>query len=122
LLYGRGPTGRLEAEVDTAADALLELDQAAEGSERLEVLFAVEGGEHSCLVAEGCDLRADALAERLTPRRPPEVVIAARAGRLRNDLQLARVGIELEKRQLLEIALGRRQKPKSPQLAGPSAL
>ena len=77
------------------------------GQERLAVLFAAEGGEHARVVVERGDRGAEAAAERLASRAAAEVVVAARAGRLGDDLQLARVRLQLEHRLAAEVALER---------------
>ena len=66
--------------------------------ERYAVLLAAEGGEHARVVVERGDRGAEAAAERFAAGAAAQVVVAARPGRLGDDLQLARVGLQLEHR------------------------
>ncbi|MEJ7567987.1 MAG: hypothetical protein WKF41_06950 [Gaiellaceae bacterium] len=73
----------------------LECLEAAEGEELRHVGFAAEGGEHSCEVGGRRDRGAEALADRFSGRCAAEVVVAAaRAGRLGDDLELARRAVQ----------------------------
>src|SRR3954463_9513780 len=67
-----------------------ELDQAAEAEQGRELFGLFEGAEHAGEIAGGGDLRADTLAEWFAAGVAAQVVVAARAGRLRDELQLAR--------------------------------
>src|SRR2546430_1930894 len=58
--------------------------------------------------AERLDGRTEAVAEWFPARGGPEVVVAAGAGRLPNDLQLAGAGLELEQGLAGQIALEHR--------------
>jgi hypothetical protein len=69
------------------------------------VLFAPERSEHACEVVDGCDARSQALTDVFACRMPAEVVAAADAGRLRDDLELAVIRVKGEHRLLAE-ALG----------------
>ena len=84
------------SELDAAADLVLDLDQPLEDIEWLAVLFAVEGGQHPRVIVDGGHSRPQTLPERRSLRPPTQVVVALRARRLGDDLQLARLGIELE--------------------------
>lgn len=77
------------SEIDTQPELVLELDEAAELTQLLDVLVAAERGEHACEITLRSNGRAKSLAERLANRGPAEVVVAARAGRDRNYAQLA---------------------------------
>src|SRR4051794_16799793 len=68
----------------SAADAAVELLQAAELGDRRLVALAAEGRGHACQVSRRRDRGSKTLPERLAGRLPAEVVVApARAGRLR---------------------------------------
>ena len=62
-------------------ELVLELDEAAELAELLDVLVAAERGEHAREIALRSDGRPKSVAERLANRGSAEVVVAARAGR-----------------------------------------
>ena len=95
----------LAAEAAAAGSLVFEFDQAAGGLEDLEVLLAIEGGEHSGVVGEGCDGGADAAAERFAAGAATKVVVAARAGGLRDELQLPRAGPQLDYRLSAQVAV-----------------
>lgn len=59
---------RASSEIDPQPELVLELDQAAELAELLDVLLAAECGEHSREVAPRGDRRPEPLAERLADR------------------------------------------------------
>src|SRR3982751_5366776 len=96
LLSARWVKPTTGSEFEATAAAVLELDQSAHRSERREVLFAVERGEHAGVVVERGDGWAEAVAERLALGAAAEVVVAARAGGFRDDLQLTGVGGDFE--------------------------
>lgn len=56
-------------QIDPQTELVLELDEAADLTELLDVLLATEGGEHAREVALRCDGRPEPLAERLANRR-----------------------------------------------------
>ena len=87
-----------EAESAAAAEFAVELDQAAEAEQCGDVVLALECAEHAGEVAGGGDLRAKALAEGLAACVAAEVVVAARADRLGDELQLAGAGVQLDHR------------------------
>src|SRR3954454_14663647 len=79
--------------VGPAAGALaFELDQAAEAEQGRELFGLLEGAQHAGEVAGGGDLRSDTLAEGFAAGVSAQGVGAAHAGRLRDELQLARPG------------------------------
>lgn len=95
MLYATGREGgrsAFDAEAAAASALVFEFDQAAGGLEDLEVLLAIEGGEHARVVRKGGDGGADAAAERFATGAATEVVVTASAGGLRDDLQLPRSG------------------------------
>jgi hypothetical protein len=70
-------------------------------------LRAVERTEHADVVHGRSDVGADAVAEWLPVCAAAEAVVTEGAGWLANDLQLASVGLELEKRLPNEVDLER---------------
>src|SRR5919201_4351100 len=85
-------------ELDPAADAPVELDQALQRQERLTVVLAAQRGEHAGVVVERGDRGAQAAPERLKAGPATKVLVAAGAGRLGHDLELAGIGLQLEHR------------------------
>src|SRR6266545_4924912 len=79
----------LPAEVERGPERALELVQAAQGEETLEILLALAGGEHAREVVEGGDLGAHALAQVLATGAAAEVVVALRPRRGGDELELA---------------------------------
>ena len=77
-------------------EAVLEVHQAAEAEQSLDVLVAAEGTEHAGEVVGGGDLGAEAAAERLTIGAAAEVVVTTRPGWLGNELELAGACLELD--------------------------
>ncbi len=98
--------GRSALDVEAAVELAVELDKAAHRLEWHLVLLAIEGGEHARVVVDRRNRRAQTLAERLADGAPAQVLLAARPGRLRNDLQLTRIGLELEDREAYEVLFG----------------
>jgi hypothetical protein len=82
----------------SAAEIALELDQAAEAEEGLDLVLAAESAEHAGEVSWRGDLRAEAAAKGLSACVPAEVVVAARAGRLRHESELAGAGLQVDHR------------------------
>jgi excisionase family DNA binding protein len=88
---------------ELVAEAVLQVHEAAEAEESLDVLVAIEGAEHAREVVGGGDLRAEASAERLARGTAAEIVVAARPCRLGDELEPAGARRELDHR-LLEVA------------------
>ena len=86
----------LALQLEAVPDAALDLGDAVQHSEGGLVLLASEGGGHAGEVADRGDGDTNAGAEVLPRYSPPQVVEAAGAGRLGNDLQLAEIRPKLE--------------------------
>src|SRR5439155_3987006 len=82
--------------LDHAGAAAFELGDSAELHELGQSLLVPESGEHAREVADRCDGGAAAAAEWFAAGGSAEVRVAARAGRLGDDLDLAVRGLELE--------------------------
>src|SRR3990170_470483 len=91
-------------ESEIPAKSAVELDDSAHRLHCDRVGHAV-GFEHADEIAGAGDLHAQALAEGFAPGPVTEVVLAAGASGLRNDLDLARVALECHHRLPLRVKL-----------------
>jgi hypothetical protein len=73
-------------------------EKTAEAKESFGVLVAVEGAKQAGEIVGGGDLRAEAMPERFAFGVAANVVIAARAGRLGHELELAGSRLQLDHR------------------------
>jgi hypothetical protein len=81
LLYVRGhrTVSALDTAAELTAELALEVHEAAEAEESVDVLVAVEGAEHAGEVVGGGDPGAEAVSERFAGGAAAQVVPAARA-------------------------------------------
>src|SRR4051812_14322970 len=93
-----GASIRAKAGAGAAAAAVVEFDQAAEHVEAVEVLVTTKRGEHSGEVGCRGDGGAETGADRFAAGGAAEVVVAARACGLGNDVDAAVARLELDYR------------------------
>lgn len=88
----RGPSLDVDAPVELEAalgdELSLELDQAAEAEQSLDVLVAIARAEHAGEVVSRGDLGPEAAAKWLALCASAQVVVTARTRRLRDELEL----------------------------------
>jgi hypothetical protein len=94
------------SELDAAAatklsgELALEVHEAAEAEEASGVLLAAESAQHSGEVVDGGDLWAESASEWFAVCAAAQVVVAARACRFGDELELAGARLELHDRPL----------------------
>ena len=84
----------LTAQRQLAVDAALLFELGEPPQLRKRRTGALMRGQHPGQVAGRGNRRTDTTPERLPPRRTPEIVVAARARRNSNDLQLTQPGTQ----------------------------
>src|SRR5262249_4137176 len=101
MLYAEGH-GRSDLDAEVAlqlmAEAVLQVHQPAEAEQSFDVLVAVECAEHAGEVVGRGNLRAEAAAERFAVGAAAEVVVTLRPSRLRDELEPADAGLQLDNR------------------------